>query len=787
VDPVGIEPNRLDFLPHRANLCGQEAVVPLQLTLRTMNPRAALTIIALLSTAPPATLTEPVDLEQILAFEGSHSDAPPVGWGGGPPKTLFADDNVVHGGSWSGRIERTSGSPESFSTLTARIPMDFAGTTLELRGFLKTKDVNGWAGLWVREDASSGAVAFDNMQDRSVKGTTGWTAYTIRLPIELAGTKLFFGAFLAGEGTVWVDDLQLLVDGRPIKDAPKGVRTKTVVDTDHEFDAGSKVTMTSLTPAQTANLVTLGKVWGFLKYHHPKVVSGAVHWDYELFRVMPRVLTAPDSAGAQKVILDWVKALGDVPACDPCVSIPDGLAIRADVAWIHDRTVLGEPLSKWLESVYRNRPALDAQAYVAMKPGVGNPDFLREKDYADQPLPDAGVRVLALYRWWNVVQYWSPNRDVIGADWSAVLPEFLPRMVAANDAERYRREMLALISRLNDGHANIGAALSARPPRGDCRVPVALRFVEGKPVVGVTYAETGLKVGDAIQSLDGVPVDRLIEPWKPYYSASNEPARMRGIMRELTEGACGPVQLRVDRSGAPLDLKVQRRPAAETDATVGSTHDLPGAAFRRLSPDVAYLKLSSVKISEIQDYLKGAEGSKGWIVDIRNYPSEFVVFALGGHFVSESTPFVRFTSGDPRNPGAFRWTDPPLAIEPIAPRYAGKVVVLVDEISMSSAEYTGMALRAGPGAIVVGSTTAGADGNVSTVPLPGGLQSWISGIGVFYPDRRPTQRVGIVPDIEARPTIAGIREGRDEVLEIAVRQIVGPSVPELKVREIAKP
>jgi C-terminal processing protease CtpA/Prc len=98
-----------------------------------------------------------------------------------------------------------------------------------------------------------------------------------------------------------------------------------------------------------------------------------------------------------------------------------------------------------------------------------------------------------------------------------------------------------------------------------------------------------------------------------------------------------------------------------------------------------------------------------------------------------------------------------------------------------------MALRAGPGAIVVGSTTAGADGNVSTVPLPGGLQSWISGIGVFYPDRKPTQRVGIVPDIEARPTIAGIREGRDEVLETAVRQIVGPSVPELKVREIAKP
>jgi len=44
----------------------------------------------------------------------------------------------------------------------------------------------------------------------------------------------------------------------------------------------------------------------------------------------------------------------------------------------------------------------------------------------------------------------------------------------------------------------------------------------------------------------------------------------------------------------------------------------------------------------------------------------------------------------------------------------------------------------------------------------------ITGIGVFYPDRRPTQRIGIVPDLVVRPTIAGIREGRDEVLEAGV-------------------
>jgi C-terminal processing protease CtpA/Prc len=97
-----------------------------------------------------------------------------------------------------------------------------------------------------------------------------------------------------------------------------------------------------------------------------------------------------------------------------------------------------------------------------------------------------------------------------------------------------------------------------------------------------------------------------------------------------------------------------------------------------------------------------------------------------------------------------------------------------------------MALRTAPGAIVVGSTTAGADGNVSQFALPGGLSSMISGIGVFYPDKKPTQRVGILPDVEIRPTIAGIRDGRDEVLEEAVRRIAGSQVSTEETKKTLK-
>ncbi len=209
---------------------------------------------------------------------------------------------------------------------------------------------------------------------------------------------------------------------------------------------------------------------------------------------------------------------------------------------------------------------------------------------------------------------------------------------------------------------------------------------------------------------------------------------------------------------------------------VGWTHDLPGATFRLLDKDVAYLKLSSIAVADVPEYLRAAAGTRCLVIDIRGYPKESSIYELGPHLISAPTPFARFTKGDLSNPGAFLWT-PSYSIQaPAEPRYPGSIVILVDETSMSHAEFTAMAFRAAPKALVVGSTTTGADGNVSRISFPGGIHTVISGIGVFYPDKRPTQQVGIIPDLVVRPTIEGIREGRDEVLEAAVKRAIGKEI-----------
>jgi C-terminal processing protease CtpA/Prc len=304
---------------------------------------------------------------------------------------------------------------------------------------------------------------------------------------------------------------------------------------------------------------------------------------------------------------------------------------------------------------------------------------------------------------------------------------------------------------------------------------VNLRLIENRAVVtGYSSDEkrSGLQIGDVVTKIDGQPVAKLVSAIAPYYSASNESGRLRDIGRSLTLGKCGAVSVAVLRASRTLELDGERVSVAKLDLTQDQRHDLPGNTFQILAGNIAYLKLSSVKADQASAYIEAAANAKGLIIDIRNYPSEVVTYALGSHLVSNPTVFASNTFMDIVNPGAFYWRIGS-TINPDSPHYAGKIVILVDEISQSQAETTAMAFRAAPGAIVIGSTTAGADGNVSGIPLPGRLQSMISGIGVFHPNHKPTQRIGIVPDIVVRPTHAGIRAGRDDVLEAAIHQIVG--------------
>jgi hypothetical protein len=152
----------------------------------------------------------------------------PTGWGGGPDGyEVKVDHTVKHGGKASASLKRiTTEAKPAFGTIVQAFKADdYRGKRLRLTGYVKSNEVEGWAGLWMRVDSEQeGTVAFDNMQDRSIKGTADWKKCEIILDLPESSSIITFGVLLAGKGQVWIDDLQFDVVGKDVKTTAKEIR-----------------------------------------------------------------------------------------------------------------------------------------------------------------------------------------------------------------------------------------------------------------------------------------------------------------------------------------------------------------------------------------------------------------------------------------------------------------------------------------------------------------------------------------------------------------------------------
>ena len=162
---------------------------------------------------------------------------------------------------------------------------------------------------------------------------------------------------------------------------------------------------------------------------------------------------------------------------------------------------------------------------------------------------------------------------------------------------------------------------------------------------------------------------------------------------------------------------------------------------------------------------------KGIVVDLRCYPSDFIVFSMGNLLMPKPTSFVKSKKHNQKHLKGFYMSEPLQVGIDFPDYYKGKIAILVNEETQSNAEYTAMAFQVAPKAKVFGSQTAGADGNVSEIILPGGFKTYMTGIGVYYPDGTETQQIGIKIDETIKPTIRSVREGRDLVLEKALEYL----------------
>jgi C-terminal processing protease CtpA/Prc len=536
---------------------------------------------------------------------------------------------------------------------------------------------------------------------------------------------------------------------------------------------------TAQTASEIDRLAALGKVWGFLKYYHPGVAAGSIDWDSVVVATVPKVRAARTSADFRATIQSLLNAAGAVRPCvEPRAGSevagvrcqppgPDSLRANLDLRWLSDTSLFGLRLVRQLELVRDNRHQGPGR-YVGYQITA---IFTADSAFRYPEYPGEEQRLLALYRFWNDARYFFPYMSVNGGDWNAVLPEFIPRLIAATDAVEYHLTVLEMTTRLNDAHVGAGSPTLLRT-LGNRFPAFGARSIEGKIVVwkprGISATASGLRVGDVITHIDGQSVEQRRRDLARYVSAGNPAVFERKLVEMILRARTDSVTYTVERDGRSLS---QRVAMASVPAAPRPTYLV--AELARMLPNsrIGYIDMGDIELSQVDSALAIVKNATGIVMDVRGYPRN-TMYRFAQFFNPDARPFAKFTAVDPTYPGQLVWRPATPAGQPgNAEYFRGRVAILVDERTQSHAEFSVMALRTAPDNKVIGSQTAGADGNVTRFFLPGGIGALFTGLGVYYPDGRPTQRIGIVPDIEIRPTLAGFRAGRDEVLERAIEYI----------------
>lgn len=408
----------------------------------------------------------------------------------------------------------------------------------------------------------------------------------------------------------------------------------------------------------------------------------------------------------------------------------------------------------------------------------------KEKTYAEMEFPAAEYRLLALFRYWNVVNYFYPYKHLIRETWATVLPRYIPKFEANRDAADYQLTVRELVTEMHDSHGGVGNANASAERLGTYSPPVVLRHVEGQTVVThVLDDKLPVRVGDVVLAVDGEPLGKRVEFLSRYTAASTPQALMRSVHANLLRGQKGTsARLRVRGAGGETrEVELPRSFGRADQAKVFAATRRAGPVFHVMPSGYGYVDLARLQVGEVDRMFEAIKGTPAVVFDMRGYPNG-TAWSVAPRLSEKrspvaalfSRPFLEATAlGDSELAAAPNYTFAQRIPERKGEAYGGKVVVLINEEAISQAEHTCMFFEAATDVTFVGTPTTGANGDVTYMVLPGNLPVSFTGHDVRHADGRQLQRVGIRPTVTAAPTVAGIAAGRDEVLEAAVRHLQG--------------
>jgi hypothetical protein len=377
---------------------------------------------------------------------------------------------------------------------------------------------------------------------------------------------------------------------------------------------------------------------------------------------------------------------------------------------------------------------------------------------------DERVRLADVVIAWNVFQHFYPYFDVVRVDWDGVLTRALEMALGGRTHEELRKTLRWLVAQLQDGH---GSVRDSRQPAPGV-LPWRVEWIEGQVVVLAAPATTKLRPGDVVQSVDGRPVKAILDEEEPLLSGSPQWRRVKMLQR-LGNGP----------PGTTVDVAVRRGDKTVTAQLVTAagryTPEQTRPSVEKLAGGIWYVNLDQAPWSDISPRLPEIAAAPGVIFDLRGYPKNN--HAVIGHLLSAKDSDEWMLIPQIVYPDRERiagYTKHGWSLAPLAPHIKGKVAFITGPMAISYAESVMGFIEHYKLGEIVGQPTAGANGNVNPFDLPGGFSVTWTGMKVVRHDGTQQHLIGIRPTVPVARTIEGVRSGRDEPFDAALRLVSKP-------------
>ncbi|HZJ00938.1 MAG TPA: S41 family peptidase [Gemmatimonadaceae bacterium] len=392
------------------------------------------------------------------------------------------------------------------------------------------------------------------------------------------------------------------------------------------------------------------------------------------------------------------------------------------------------------------------------------------------PLPARGIpyayfdfdaRIAAGMDVWLAARWFFPYFNDLAIDWNDHFVGVLQASAIAGTVEAQEAALLELMAGLRDPHV----ALSRYGVDGV--LPIFLRRVDKKLLVlnAVAPYEKLIPVGSEVLAIDNVPAVTAVERAATRVS-STETYRDFAIASVLGFGHRGDlVKLRVRSPNGSRDSDVVL-PRVD-GGILSDLREARGKSGIEVSSKVFYVDLHTLDAETWRNVLSKLADARAVIFDLRGYMTN-TAFDVLAHFTRKTIHSPRWQVPIVEANGGRRYQETRWTISPRTPEIAARALFLVDGRSASACETILQIVRDNKLGLIVGERTAGTNGNTVAFETFGRMTVRFTGMRVLGKDGAVTQGIGIEPDIIARPTVAGLAAGNDEVLDAAVHAVAAP-------------